>query len=255
MKRIRHTAAFLCLVATAAMAADQVGLPQLPVPLPPLPNVPGTVNDTLRTAQSVTPLADLRKLRVRELLRSNRGTIETDPQGQPILRRQIGALSPTGEALAKAKDAGFRILAEHALGNLGLRLVILEVPEGMSTRSALRRMRKLDPDGSYDYHHLYLESGASFETLPDAAAPPAEAPPVAAGGARVGLIDSGVDGAHPALAGLRIHRFGCDGATLPAVHGTAVASLLAGDATGFRGVLPGAELYAADVFCGKGGGS
>jgi subtilisin family serine protease len=34
------------------------------------------------------------------------------------------------------------------------------------------------------------------------------------------------------------------------VHGTAVASLLIGDAGQFRGAAPGARLYAADVYCG-----
>jgi subtilisin family serine protease len=34
-------------------------------------------------------------------------------------------------------------------------------------------------------------------------------------------------------------------------HGTAVASLLIGDAAPFRGAAPGARLYAADVYCGK----
>jgi len=37
---------------------------------------------------------------------------------------------------------------------------------------------------------------------------------------------------------------------IPAAHGTAVASLLVGRATEFHGVLPSAELYAADVYCG-----
>lgn len=47
-----------------------------------------------------------------------------------------------------------------------------------------------------------------------------------------------------------MHAHGCAGAALPALHGTAVASLLAGHAGRFRGAAPGAELYAADVFCG-----
>jgi subtilisin family serine protease len=72
---------------------------------------------------------------------------------------------------------------------------------------------------------------------------------------RIGLIDSGIDGSHPALAGATIHRFGCDGAALPQAHGTAVASLLVGEAGNFHGALPGAALYAADVFCGHDGGS
>ena len=47
-----------------------------------------------------------------------------------------------------------------------------------------------------------------------------------------------------------IHQFGCDGNPVPSVHGTAVASLLAGSAAAFQGAAPRAELFAADVYCG-----
>lgn len=69
------------------------------------------------------------------------------------------------------------------------------------------------------------------------------------------MIDSGVDGTHPVLAGSTIIRHGCNGQVLPAPHGTAVASLLAGEGAVFRGMQPRATVYAADVFCGHGGGS
>ncbi|HEY7753613.1 MAG TPA: S8 family serine peptidase [Steroidobacteraceae bacterium] len=247
MKRFRW--AWVILLAGAAAAAlAQVSLPVPQLPLPPLP---GTVTDTLRAAQ--TPLAELRRLKVRELLRSRRATVEADPDGQPILRHQVGALSPSPDALERARAAGFTVLSERALEGLGLRVVVLRAPEGMSTRRALRRMRELDPGGQYDFNHLYLESGIAQD--PPAAAPPAAQSPTETPVVRIGLIDSGVDGAHPALAGVHIVRQGCDGQLLPAPHGTAVASLLAGDDGTFRGVQPRATLYAADVFCGHGGGS
>lgn len=261
MKRLRNTTAILLLAAVGAagVAGAQITLPPVPgvpLPQPQLPGLPGTISDTLRVAESV-PLADLRRLRVRELLRSERKTVELDPNGEPILRRQIGALSPSPEALARARDAGFTILREDLLGALGIRLVILQAPDGMSTRRALKRMRALDPGGSYDFHHLYVESGVVMPAGAGQAEPaaPAATNPAPAAGARIGLIDSGVDGAHPALTGVKIHRYGCAGDSPPAVHGTAVASLMAGQTEGFRGALAGAELYAADVFCGKAGGS
>jgi subtilisin family serine protease len=68
-------------------------------------------------------------------------------------------------------------------------------------------------------------------------------PATAAGGARLGLIDGGVDGNHRAFAGISLHRFGCEGAAIPSAHGTAVASLAV------RGQAA-SELYAADVYCG-----
>lgn len=256
MKKLRGIAWMLLLAAgVAASATAQIGLPGLP--LPKLPDLQDPLAGTLRTAQSA-PRAELRKLRIRELLRRERDSVEADPDGQPMLRGQVGALSPTPAALARAREAGFTVLTEEALAGLGLTMVVLRAPQGMSTRRALKRLRELDPEGSYDYNHLYLDSGAFLEAVdsprPAELPPPTESPPRTSP-VRIGLIDSGVDGAHPALAGTTIHRFGCAGAALPQAHGTAVASLLVGQAGDFRGVVPGAALYAADVFCGHDGGS
>lgn len=240
--------------AAAATAFAQVTLPSLPQPqLPPLPRVADPVTGTLRTATST--LTEARKLRVRELLRTERATVESDPAGQPILRRQVGALSPTPAALERARAAGFTILRTEPLDALGLELVILQVPEDMSTRRALKILRELDPQGQYDFNHLYLGSGSQGKAAP--VSPPAPAVDTAspAAGPRIGLIDSGVDGAHPVLSGVTIVRQGCDGAHFPAAHGTAVASLLVGQGENFESVIPGATLHASDIFCGHGGGS
>jgi hypothetical protein len=253
MNRLRKLLVPLLLAVAAATASAQVGvpgLPQLPLPLPPLQD---PVGGTLRAAQSL-PRAELRKLRIRELLKTERDRVESGPDGQPILRRQVGALSPTPEALERARAAEFTILSDETLAGLGLRLVVLQAPEGMSTRRALKRLRELDPAGSYDYNHLYLDSGAAeaAQESPVATVAPVAAPP---SGLRIGLIDTGVDATHPALAGAAIRMHGCGDKPTPAFHGTAVASLLVGKNGEFEGMLPGATLYAADVFCGHGGGS
>ena len=96
---------------------------------------------------------------------------------------------------------------------------------------------------------LQEEAGTLPVMMPTATAVPP------ANGLRIGLIDSGIDGSHPVLAGATIERHGCDQAVFPAPHGTAVASLLVGRGEGFESVIPGATLYAADIFCGHGGGS
>jgi hypothetical protein len=69
---------------------------------------------------------------------------------------------------------------------------------------------------------------------------------------KVGVIDTDIDGPHPAFDGRNIHRFDFapDG-RLPAPnwHGTAVLSLLAGSpATNTPGLIPDAEFFAANVF-------
>jgi hypothetical protein len=251
MKRLSRIVAITVAAGAAATAIAQVSLPG--VPLPRLPPVTQPVTGTLRAAGSA--LEDARKLQVRELLRRERATVEADPEGQPILRRQVGALSPSDEALDRARAAGFSVLRRETLAGLGLTLVVLQAPENLSTRKALKKLRELDPQGQYDFNHLYLGSGSQAEAAASSNAPAAmpAAPPV--GGLRIGLIDSGVDGSHPVLSGVTIVRHGCDGANFPAPHGTAVASLLVGQGDGFESVIPGATVYASDIFCGHGAGS
>ena len=250
----RNLGILLIGACAAALASAQVSVPGVPLPqLPRLPVGTDPVTGTLRTAQSA--LTDVRKLRVRELLQAERETVETDPEGQPIVRRQVGALSPTPAALERALAAGFTVLRTQKLDGLGLTLVVLQVPDGLSTRRALKKLRELDPDGQYDYNHVYLGAGPqstkSETEVPQARAAEARAP----NGLRIGLIDSGLDAAHPVLAGATIVSHGCDDKAFPAPHGTAVASLLVGQGDGFESVIPGATLYAADIFCGHGGGS
>lgn len=248
-------AALLFAVATGATA-------QVSLPAPGLPGLPVPEARPDRTLAAAGPAlsAELRRLRIRELLRQERDTLERGPGGEPIVRGQVGVLSPSEEALARARQAGFTVLRDDALDGVGLRLVLLAAPEGMSTRRALKRLRGLDPDGHYDFNYVYTGGTSDSQAGVVAHPPPAPAStqdpdPAAAPRARIGLVDSGVDAAHPALAGVEIHRFGCNGNVVSAAHGTAVASLLVGDAAGFRGARPGASLYAADVFCGGPGGN
>ena len=246
--RWMSAAALAMVIAAAVMpAAAQVSLPGVTLPRLP-PQVPA-LDRTLRTAEAI-PQAALRQLRVRDLLREHPRLLEADPAGYPIVRGQVGALSPSADALQRAAQAGFTVVSDEMLAGIGLQLVVLRVPDGMSTRRALRRLRALDPDGSYDFNHVYTESGVAAEAAQPAAPGPAALQPRGAG-PRVGLIDSGVDAAHPALAHVAIQRFGCEGRSLPAPHGTATASLLVGEAGGFHGALPDATLYAADIYCGQ----
>lgn len=149
MRRMFSIVGILAIAAAAATAASaQVSLPGVPLPQAPLPRLPAVkepVTGTLRTAN--TALTEARKLRVRELLRAERETVEADPDGQPIMRRQVGALSPTPAALDAARAAGFTVLRTESLEALGLTLVVLQAPEGLSTARALKKLRALDPAG------------------------------------------------------------------------------------------------------------
>ncbi len=249
--RVLVAALLVCLSGTAGA---QIGLPPVRVPALPPVNVPGVLTGLPGTADAATAqldsaqLRELRHARIRELLRRHRDVLEADSHGEPIVRGQLLLLSPDAASLAAVAGAGFTIERESALTGLDTRLLVLRVTG--DTARALRRLQTLDPAGSYDFNHLYLESaGAAGPATPPpaAAADGAAAPPVVA---RLGLIDSGVDAGHGAFAGSVLHRHGCGGAAAPAPHGTAVASLLIGHSGAFQGAAPGAELYAADVFCG-----
>ena len=119
--------------------------------------------------------------------------------------------------------------------------------------TSLKRLRALDPDGRYDLDHLYAGAGDGLV----AARTEAEAGATPAPGARIGLLDTGIDRKHPAFAASMIEQRGfAPGGVTPAAHGTAVASLIVGQMRGFRGAAPGASLLAADVYgAGPTGGS
>jgi subtilisin family serine protease len=194
-------------------------------------------------------LRELRARRVRELLRRHSDVLETDPQGAPIVRGEVLALT-SAAAMQGAAAAGMSLKRELTLAALGLRITVLHVPG--ATPRALQRLQEQDPSGIYDFNHIYLEAGAAEGTTSPHGTPPA----VDAGAGpntstRIGLIDSGVDERHEVFRGLTLERHGCARHAVPAAHGTAIASLLVGRSAAFHGAAPGAALYAADVFCGE----
>jgi subtilisin family serine protease len=247
-------ACWLCAdPAQAQLGLPRGGLPSLPVALPPV--VPATL-ETATDAVGSTARTALRATRVAEMLRAHRSELETDPNGNAIVRSQLLAIGPSAEALATATSEGFKVLRTQQLAGLDLTVVTLQIPANVRIVRALRRLRALDPAGQYDFDHVYLESGEpaasnASSQLKNATA----AAPIAASGAarsaRVGLIDGGVDTAHPALQSSEVLHWGCDAHSIPTRHGTAVASLLVGNSAVFRGAAPGARLYAADVYCGE----
>lgn len=232
----------LCLLAWPAQA-QLAGLPGggLPTALPQVRDtvqrLPRTVRDTLQTVPVRTPT-------VEQLLRRHPARVELDPAGAPVVRSEVVAIDPAAAALELARDAGFDVGRTRSLEPLGLRLVVLRAPDGLGTAAALEQLRRLDPAGTYDFNHLYFGSGA----VGTGAGAEAGADVAATGdGVRVGLVDSGVDADHPAMAGVDVRHWGCDGRVVPDGHGTAVASLLVGGEDGGDG----GTLFAADIYCGQ----
>jgi hypothetical protein len=256
----------LVLSLAAGVAHAQLGLPggrvplpvAVPVPLPvpqlPVPQLPvvGTAVQGADSQLNTNALQDARAVRVRDLIRGNRATLEADPAGAAMLRNEVLAFSPSDADLAAARAAGFGVIGVQTLDALDGRIVVLQAPRGLSTARALVRLRALVPRGRFDFNHVYSESGAAAVggAASDEAAAAATAEAPAASRTRLGLIDGGVDDAHPVFREVTIQRHGCGNGPIPEAHGTAVASLMVGRAADFHGAAPGAELYAADVYCG-----
>ena len=217
---------------------------QLPVQLPGgvLPDATRALGGTLRE------LTNARALRAERLLRDHRGSLDRDPRGDLVVRAEVIAIDITDAALANAIKARFAVLRTREFAELGLKVTVLQTPEGWSAPRGLKRLRKLDPEGTYDFNHIYLDVGEIAGAV--GAREPAPASITAGAGHRVGLIDGGVETTHAALRNNVITQFGCDGNPVPSLHGTAVASLLAGAAADFQGAAPRAEVFAADVYCG-----
>ena len=266
-----RTAARLFALGCAALtggAAAQINLP--PVRLPPLPatGLAGPLGPAVAGAASPVSMRSPRcaKRRRKSLIRQNRQLIEADPNGEPMLRGQLLALDLSAAALEHISAAGFQRVSGQRLEGVDTTIDILRAPPGMSTRRALRELRALEPGAVFDYDHLYGGGAAAPAVPAPTAEPMAAQPPVPDGaraadpragssehdaGVRVGLIDGGVQFAHGVFHAVSITHWGCDGRTVPSAHGTAIASLLIGDAAPFRGAAPGARLYAADVYCGQ----
>lgn len=220
---------------------------RLPKATPPVTDVPQVVEGAAETVRGVTDasLADVRRLAAQRLLRDHADLVEPDDRGRPVVRGEILALEPSPTGLERLRKAGFVVRDSGDLAALGLRSAVLSVPRGMSAVEAVRRLKALDPNGEYDFNHLYQEGGAvgASVTLAPAAAVAGEAR-----GLRIGLVDGGV-AAHPSLANARLVQRGfAPGGTKPSAHATAVASLMAGQRGPFRGAAPGATLMVADVY-------
>lgn len=233
-----------CSAALAQLALPDVGrvLPSTGLPV---------VHETL---DDVATAVDARQLHLRELLRRHRDQLDTDPHGELVIRSEVLAFAPSAQAVEAARAAGFEIRRRRELAGLDAVVYVYEAPSGMSTRRALKRLRALDPDGLYDFNHLYSATGeavrAAATERETASTAPAATTTRSTGSVRIGLIDGGIQADHAALRGATLRAYGCDGSSPASMHGTAVASLLLA-AAGLDGApIRPVELLAADVYCG-----
>ena len=191
-------------------------------------------------------LLNLRTERLDQLIHAHPHALEADDHGAPVVRGQVLALSPTAASLAIASKAGFDVARPTQSDAVETGIVVLGATSGLSARAAVKRLRRLDPAGTYDFNHIYLPAGPAGPVASPAGSQPDTA---AAVGVRIGLIDTGVDIGNPLFADARIEQKSfAAGPTRAAPHGTEVASLLIGHGAAFRGAAPGGSLFVADVY-------
>jgi len=258
-------AQLLGVQALPPVSLPPVGLPpttgNLPVAGPLLQNILAepaaqqAINPTLNSVSGLTSgiaesgaptLLELRRLRLQELIRSNRTTVEADGSGLPVRRGIVAVMDPDVPGLQRALGAGFRVARDDRDPALGLRVVSLAAPRGMSARDGLKLLRKVAPELQADFDHLFEPAGAALLPMAGALA----ASQSSGNGPAIGMIDGGV-ASHPSLAGKSIEQSGFAGSPQPTGHGTAVASLLVGSQGPFRGAASGARLFVADVYGGN----
>lgn len=239
--RLALLAAALILAAPAGAQVAGPSLPQVRVP-----DAGGTVRELPGAARGVLDRAEQNAVgslgRLQGLARAHPRELDVDDRGRAVVRGEVLVADPSAEALATAARAGFRVIRDERLAGLDVRVVALAPPDGLRARGAVKRLRRLAPNAGWEFNHLYVDAGGSSAGSAPAALRPASAPE------RVGLIDTGVDVRHPALAGVRVETASfAPGGYVAGSHGTTVASILAGSGT---------TLYAADVY-GRGptGGS
>jgi len=164
-------------------------------------------------------------------------------------RRRIGA------QLAQAE--GLSLVTDWAISALGLDCLVLAIPDGRDEVDVAARIARDKRVAWAEPMNLFHAKAQGERTDPLLLAQPATQAwhlvalhEIATGAnVRVAVIDSGVDAAHPDLAGqVRVNRNFVTSRSPPAErHGTGVAAIIAAranDGIGIAGVAPGARLLA-----------
>lgn len=182
--------------------------------------------------------------KARKMAQEQQQYYETDDNGALVLKGEVLAINPDPALLEKAAKAGFSIRRQAPIEGTGIGMAILS-SDREDARHAIRWLHRHDPDGLYDFNHVYFQSGKAHGVESKRPAPTHH--PVV-----LGLIDTGVTASalHLDSHALTARSFP-GGAPVAAAHGTAVAALLT------RGFAEGAlSLYAADIYSeGPKGGS
>ena len=178
------------------------------------------------------------------------------------VRDEVVVANLTESARSDVGRLGFIVLDEQNLPSLDLTVTRLRVPRQMTALAARSLLAARIPDVVVDLNAIYRPQGPVVLPPRDYATKLIGATDVPAGcgqGLRIGLLDTAVDAATPALRGAHIQqRTFLPAGTVPAPtdHGTAIAAILVGQAVegSGPGLLPNADLAVAEVFAADSSG-
>jgi len=162
---------------------------------------------------------------------------------------------PAAQAVARDLAAyRLRIKSRRALPRLGLVISVFRLPNDADTLALLAEIRRQAPDLSLDVNQRYQLMAGARQRYGQAMIGLPEGDATCLNNVRVGLLDTTVNLAHPALAGQAIDLMQfADSAPAPGDHGTAIASLWVGAADqGFTPLMSQAALSVAAVFRQRG---
>ena len=182
---------------------------------------------------------------------------DIDERGFPSRINEVLAFDLGVDELAIARDLGFVLIERRDLRALGGSLARLQAPQELTLPGAVDALNNAMPAAPFDYNHIYLlpEGDAEGE---QAGRSMTIGRPQVGDGIRLGVIDTLVDTSHPSLSGQNVtpRDFAGEGER-DTSHATAVASILVGEDTsaGYSGLIPGADVFAANVFSLNDGGA
>jgi len=181
-------------------------------------SVEGLVNQAVSTSRvTIDALAAARIDRLTRLVRNNRQTIEFDADAQPARRGELLLEGADQAAIERTEQAGFTVIDRENFDDLGISVVRLAVPSGVSLARAEKRLHTLLPDATISADQLYFASGRPASVSTGQRSTPGSALSVP-----IGVID----GAPGASISVKATRGFARGAPFASDHGSAVVSLL-----------------------------
>jgi hypothetical protein len=206
------------------------------------------------------------------------------PEPGTFQTNEVLAINISPSRLQKAVERQFKIIDKIELPALGVSVTRLETPAALGAVIGRNTLYEMFPDDGFGLNRIYTAGRpAGTQAVKSAAVPAPPGPggaPVRPGagctpercfgikvinwqpqlaacarGIRIGVIDTGLDKAHPAFVDLTPDRFQhkvfiAEGAKpAPNQHGTGILSLLAGSVrSGTPGLVPDATFLVGDAF-------